>query len=118
MDDYIGSQINLNNKKFSALTKVVSRQLDPYGTIIRTKNDILYLDSQIYDVKFEDGHYKKYAAKILTRDLTASYNKDGFDTGFISEISGHHKHSTNTLCSQDYFLFKNGNRCMVITIIS
>ena len=115
MDEYIGSQIRLNTTKGPALVKIVSRQRDPSGTLIGTKNDIPQLDSRIYNVQFEDGHYEQYATNILAEALAAEYDKDGFDTGFISEISGYRKHSTSIPRSQGHFLSKNGNRSPIIT---
>ena len=115
MDEYIGSQIRLNTTKGPALVKIVSSQRDPSGTLIGTKNDIPQLDSRIYNVPFEDGHYEQYATNILAEALAAEYDKDGFDTGFISEISGYRKHSTSIPRSQGHFLSKNGNRSPIIT---
>ena len=93
----------------------MSRQRDPSGTLIGTENEIPQLDSRIYNVKFKDGHYEQYATNILAEALATTYDKDGVDTSFISEISGYRQHSTSVPRSQGHFLSKNGNRTPVVT---
>lgn len=66
-------------------------------------------------VKFEDGHYKQYATNIIAGSLAISYDKVGFDTDFISEISGYCQHTTSIPCSTGLFLSKNGNHTPIIT---
>ena len=89
MDEYIGSQITLQSQKGPALVKVISRQCDPSGTLIGTKNSIPQLDTRIHNVQFSDGHYGQYATNILAESLSTTYDQDGYDTSFISEISGY-----------------------------
>ena len=115
MDEYIGTQITLNTTKGPALVKVVSRQRDPSGTLIGTKHEIPQLDSRIYNVKFDDGHYKQYATIFFAESLASQFDDDGFDTGLISEISEYRKHSTCVPRSKGFFLSKNSNHTLVIT---
>ena len=70
---------------------------------------------RIYNVKFADGHYEQYSTNILAEALASQYDNDGFDTGFISEISGYRKHSNSIPRSQGFFLSNNGNRTPVVT---
>ena len=115
LDEYIGAQIKLNTPKGSALVKVISRHRDPSGQLIGTRHDIPQLDSRIYNVKFEDGHYEQYSTNILAEALASEFDNDGFDTGFISEISGYRQHSTSVPRSKGFFLSKCGNRNPVVT---
>ena len=66
-------------------------------------------------ISFDDGHYKQYATNVLDEALAASSDNNGFDTGFISEISGYRRHSTSVPRSQAYFLFKNSRHTPIIT---
>ena len=58
LDEYIGSKITRQTCKSPALVKAISHQRDPSGQLVGTRNDIAQLDSRIYNIKFEDSHYK------------------------------------------------------------
>ena len=114
MDQHIGSQISLNPKKGRTLAKVVFQQRDTSGTLISTSNTIPQLDSRIYNVKFDDGHYEQYTTNVLAEARATTHDKTGFDTGLIVKISGYRKRRTSIPRSQDHFLKKSGNRISAI----
>jgi len=106
LDEYIVSQIQISTKKGPTLVKVVFRQRDLSGTLIGTKKDNKTLDTRIYNVKYEDEHYKKYSSNILAEELAKYFDSDRYDTGSIMEICGYCSSNKAIPRSQAFFLIK------------
>ena len=58
LDEYIGSQVPLETKKGPALVKVSTCTRHSDGSLIGSRHDEPKLDSRIYSVKFQDGHFE------------------------------------------------------------
>ena len=115
LDEYIGTQILFSTKTGPELIKVTSRKRDGTGHLIGTKYSRPTLDSRIYNIQFPDGHYEQYTTNVLAEALFDSCDDDGYDTGFISEISGHCSDATVIRKPNDFYLSKNSNRCPKVT---
>ena len=115
LDEFIGTQILLSTKTGPELIKVTSRKRDSTGHLIGTKYSRPTLDSRIYNVQFPDGHYDQYITYVLVEALFDSCDDDGYDTGFISEISGHRFNATAIRKPDSFYLSKDSNRRLNIT---
>ena len=115
LDEYIGTQILLSTKTGPKLVKVTSRKRENSGHLIGTKHSKPPLDSRMYNVQFPDGHFEQYTTNVLAEDIFESCDDDGYDTGFLSEISGHRSDATTTRKPNGFYLSKNGNRCPKVT---
>ena len=93
----------------------MSWKRDGSGALICTWNDIPILDTRVYNVKFSNGHYEKYATNVLTESLTSSYNCDGYDKAAIKEIRGNRKSSNDVDRSNGFYTSKNDNKIPIVT---
>ena len=116
LDEYIGTEITLATKNGPELVKVRSRQRDGSGKLIGTKNSKAALDTRLYNVQFIDGHFEQYSTNVLSEALLDNCDDNGFDTGFIHEISGHRSNSHALPKSKGHFTSKTGNRCPKVTL--
>ena len=110
LDEYISTQIILSTKTRPELIKVTSRKRDSTVQLIGTRHSRPTLDSRIYNDQFRNGHYEQHTTNILAEALFDSCDDDGYDTGFISEISGHRSDTTTIRKPEGFYLSKNGNR--------
>ena len=116
LDEYIGTEITLATKNGPELVKVKSRQRDGSGKLIGTKHSKSALDTRLYNVQFNDGHFEQYSTNVLSEALMDNCDSNGFDTGFIHEISGHRSNSHALPKGKGHFTSKNGNRCPKVTL--
>ena len=99
----------------SILVRVISRKRDNSSKLIDSTHEEPTLDTRLYTIKFPDGRFEGHSSNILSKELTASVDDDGYDKGYIREICGHRSSSKAVQQANGYFHSKNGNNIPKVT---
>ena len=88
-DEYINAQVVIPNKEgVPVLAKIKKRKRDADGQLVGERNSNPILDSRIYELEFPDGGTAEYAVNVIAENLFNQADKEGWDTGLLSEIVG------------------------------
>ena len=66
VDSYISMEVKLLEGEKELYRKVVGLCLDKEGRMIGTPNNNPYINTVLYEIKFDDGTSKAYGASIIT----------------------------------------------------
>ena len=78
VDLYISMEVKLpeGEKEFNG--KLVSLCLDKEGRMLGTPNTNPYMNTVLYEIKFDDGTSKAYGANIIAKNMWRSVNNEGY----------------------------------------
>ena len=81
--------------------------------MIGNRNKNKNFNTLVYDVAFPDGAVKRYTANIITENVLAQCDPDGFYTNVMEVIIYHKRDETALPMYENYFTTKQGRRKMI-----
>ena len=108
----IHSEINLPQCGRLQSAKVLRQFLDPSGRSVGAYHKNPILNTLVYDVEFPDGEVKEYSAKIMSENLLAQFNDEGFTLTVFDIILDHTKDVSAIQKKDFYFRTRSGTRRM------
>ena len=109
-DQLIHAELQLPHRDKMDLAKVIGRSIGPDGKTTGTYNDQPQLNTVIYDVEFEDGEVKEYAANVIAENMLSQVDEEGFSNTLFDCIVDHRKDDSATPKSDMYVTTKRGAR--------
>ena len=76
-DTLINAEDVLPHGESYNLEKVIRHSLDVNGQVIGNQNKYLILNTYIYDVEFQDGIIKPYAANVIAQNILSQVDSEG-----------------------------------------
>ena len=109
-DTYLGARLLLPVGGERMYAKVTKRLRRPDGKPMGTRHENPLLDTQKYEVEFEDGHQAEYFANVLAENLFSQVDDEGREHLLIKEITGHRTNSNAVTTEDGYVTTKSGRR--------
>ena len=78
VDSYINMEVRLPSGEKELYGQVVCLCLDKNGRMIRNPDNNPYMDTVLYEIKFEDGTSAAYGANIIAENMQRMCNNEGF----------------------------------------
>ena len=72
------------------LTKVIRRNFDSDGKVLRYYNDILILNTILYDFHFPDGAIKTHSENLIAENILTQVDADGYHNQLLEGILDHY----------------------------
>ena len=94
------------------LAKVIKRSVDLDGKVIGNYNELLVLNTILYDVKFPDGSINPYSANLITENILMQADSYGLHHHLLEVILYHSKDKREIENKDKYFVTKHGRRSM------
>ena len=91
-------------------SKVNGRSKDNYVNVVVSPFDNPVLNTMVYDVEFPDGAVCKYAANIITENMFAQFDYDGFASFILDGILDYAKIDDAVSMDNRYFTTQSGQR--------
>ncbi len=90
LNSYIAAKVKLpvGGHTF-ANAKVIGRARDECGELIGKSNSNPFLDTSVYEVKFDDGPVDRYSANTIAENIYSQIDKDGNTLSYIEDIVDH-----------------------------
>ena len=86
VDSYINMEVRLPEGEKELYGKVVGLCLDKEGRMIGTPNNNPYMNTVLYEIKFDDDTSKAYGAKIIAENMWTSVNNEGFQEDSLHSV--------------------------------
>jgi hypothetical protein len=102
-EQLISAQVMLPLGEVSVQAQVVGRKRDANGNPIGTANRNSILDTHLYEVRFEDGSSKEYAANAIAENLYSQVDPEGNEFLLLDEIVKFRK-KANAVSRKDMYL--------------
>ena len=109
-DTCLGARLLLPVGGERMYAKVTKRLRRPDGKPMGTRHENPLLDTQKYEVEFEDGHQAEYFANVLAENLFSQVDDEVRDHSLIKEITGHRTNSNAVTREDGYVTTKSGRR--------
>ena len=92
LDNYINMEVCFPQGESELWGKVVGLCLDKDGKVIGSPNENPYMNTALYEVKFDDGTTQTYGANIIAKNLWRSVNDEGYHEDILHSIVGFKLH--------------------------
>ena len=89
---------------------VIRRSTDAKGRVIGSYNDNPLLNTVVYDVQFDDGTIKEYAANVIAENIWMETDAEGYHSRAALKIVGHKSTGEAVKMSDKYIVTKSGQR--------
>ena len=110
VDSYINMEVKLPEGEKELYGKVVGLCLDKEGRMIGTPNNNPYMNTVLYEIKFDDGTSKAYGANIIAENMWRSVNNEGYQEDSLHSVVDI-RFKTNAV--KDTFMYdQNGKRIL------
>ena len=110
-DTYLNMEVALpqdgEGPEFACVTK---RLRDANGIPIGTANDNPIMDTQLYEVKYADGHKTSLAANVIAQNLFAQVDEEGNRHVLFDEIIDHRTNGKEVKQQNAFITRKTGNK--------
>ena len=83
---------------------MIQRSIGPDGTIAGEYDDNPILNSIIYNVEFRDGTIKEYSPNVITENMLAQVDSDGFTMTMVGDIIDHKKDAATAVSKDDMYV--------------
>ena len=93
-DVLISAEVLLPQGEEQLPANVLRRSVDRYGKVIGQHHKNPLLNTLVYDIEFPNGDVRKYAANIISENLLAQVDPEGFHTNVLEEIMDHQRDGT------------------------
>ena len=90
-DKLISARVSLPVAGTQQQGKVLRRKQDHDGKLIGMHSSNPYLDTSLYEIKFDDGHVESYAANLIAENIYKQLDNAGNKHCLIDEIIDHQK---------------------------
>ena len=114
-DKIINAELMLPHGKAMRPAKVIGRSIGPDGNNIGSYHDELVFNSLVYDVEFDDGTVKEYAANIISENLLAQIDDEGFTVTHLDCILDSRTDDNALTTENGFTVNKRGVKRMRIT---
>ena len=105
----INAKVVLPHGERDNISKVVRSSLDLNGQVIGKHNEDLLLDTCIYDVEFQDGIIKPYAANVIAQNILSQVDSEGYHSQLLESISEYSKDEIAVEKGYQWMTMKRGN---------
>ena len=86
VDSYINMEVRLPEGEKELYGKVVGLCLDKEGRMIGTPDNNPYMNTVLYEIKFDDGTSKAYGANIIAKNMWRSVNNEGYQEDSLHSV--------------------------------
>ena len=84
--------------------------VDKDGNVIGDYNENPILNTDIYDVEFQDGVIKPYSANVIVWNILNQVDSDGYHSQMLESISDYSKDGSAVTKEYQWLTSKRGNR--------
>ena len=109
-DKLLQSEVSLQLGETMSFGKVTKRAIGPDGTVAGTYDENPYLNSMIYEVEFNDGQIKEYAANMIAENMLTQVDSDGFSLTMMKAIIDYRKDEAVAVPETDRYVFTRGGQ--------
>ena len=109
-DRWIHAEVTLPQGENMHSAKVIGRSKDSDGNIVGTYDDNPYANTMVYDVEFDNGEVKEYAANVIAESMYAQVDADGHSHTMLDSIIDHMKTSDAVERSDMFITTPSGTR--------
>ena len=109
-DRWIHAEVTLPQGENMHSAKVIGRSKDIDGNIVGTYDDNPYANTMVYDVEFDNGEVKEYAANVIAENMYAQVDADGYSHTMLDSIIDHVKTSDAVERSDMFVTTSSGTR--------
>ena len=88
-DKFINAEVQLQVGDGVQSSKVTQRAVDPDGHLTGQYYDNLSLNSLLYEVEFDDGSVREYAANIIAQNMLSHVDDDCYSLIQMENIIDH-----------------------------
>ena len=103
-DKILNAEVSLQLGEDITVGKVTKRALGPDGTVAGTYDDNPCLNTMIYEVEFQDGQLKEYAANIIAENMLTQVDDDGYSLTMLKAITNYRKDEAEAVAMKDKYL--------------
>ena len=96
---------------------MIKRSVDSDGKVIGNYNELLVLNTMLYDVQFPDGSIKPYSANLIAENILMQADIDRLHHQLFEGILDHSKDKQGIENKDKYFLTKRGRQSMRQTTV-
>ena len=115
-DNYVQAELQLPNGERMDRARVIRRHRNAGGNLIGNRNDNPILDTRVYDVEFNDGSIKQYAANIIAENMFSQVDADGYHVMLMDEIIDHRSNGHAITKDNKYINTKRGRKLRKSTV--
>ena len=116
-DELVNAELLLPHRDKQSHAVVVGRSKSDDGTLYGRYDKNPAVNTAVYDVLFDDGTIKKYAANIIAENLWSQVDDEGSTYLMLDEITDHRKMENAVEKGDEYITTKRGNRKLRKTTI-
>jgi hypothetical protein len=116
-DRILHSEVSLQLGENMAVGKVTKRAIGPDGTIAGTYDENPMLNTMIYEVEFNDGQLKEYAANVIAENMLSQVDEDGFSRAMMEGIVDWRKDEAAIPMEDKYITTRSGQKRLRITTV-
>ena len=116
-DELVSAELTLPHDNSIQRATVIRRSRDNDGKLTGVASDNPITDSRIYDVMFDDGTVKQYAANIIAENIYSQVDANGHHSLLLDEILDYRKKDGALTKENMYVVTKRGNRKLRKTTI-
>mmetsp|Transcript_26699 Transcript_26699/g.37842 ORF Transcript_26699/g.37842 Transcript_26699/m.37842 type:complete len:775 (+) Transcript_26699:4067-6391(+) len=110
-DKLIHAKVQLQVDEQMQKGKVTKRAIGPNGVTAGTYDDNPYLNTVIYEVEFDDGQVREYAANLIAENILTQVDSEGYSTTLMEAIIDHRKDPSKAVAISDGFIVtRSGQR--------
>jgi hypothetical protein len=82
------SEVSLKLGESMTVGKATKHAIGAGGTVAGTYDEILFLNTMIYEVAFPDGQLKELAANVVAENMLTQVDSDGFSLTMMESVTG------------------------------
>ena len=116
-DKLISAELHLPHGDEMMNATVVRRSRNIDGDKVGTEHDNIALDTRVYDVVFDDGTIKQYAANVIAENMYSQIDLDGRHHLLMEEILEHRSNEQAVTQDNKYVVTKRGEKKLRKTTI-
>ena len=102
-DKYISARLMLPQGDSMAKATVIGQKRDADRELIGNTHPNLILDTGLYEVQFEDGHFNTFSTNIIAENIFEQVDNEGRTMLLMDEIVDHHKTKDAVTHENHYF---------------
>jgi hypothetical protein len=93
-DKFIGAEVTIETEEGPTRATVKRRVTDYDGNLIRRAHKYPLLDTQMYELEYDDGKVDRFMANAIAENIYSQMDSEGRQSVIICEIIGHRKDQT------------------------
>jgi len=105
---YLSARVQLQCNGEMMSGRVVKRKRDAKGNLIGTRNPNPILDTSMYEVEFDDGHTKAFAANLIAEAIYKQVDDEACSYRIVDEIVDHRETAEAVKPDDGFFVNRQG----------